>query len=151
MDFDKFTSYLHMQASKILINFEGTAHKIHQQGLQDTSYCKFYLDQKESDTTNTSCCTNENLATVRESLIERFIYNINIIDGNQDPMQMLAQHMLDEPSKPPPHSFKFSTCISQHLYLALWHGILPQAFFQNLSTMIEFMYTGLHQKSSCSL
>ena len=81
-------------------------------------------------TIHTLHCANANLAKIREDLIERFISNISNLDGNQDVMQILVQHMLDENSASPPRLINLSTCIIQCSYRALCHGILPQAFLE---------------------
>ena len=55
--------------------------------------------------------TNTNLAAIREDVIERLIDNMSKLklDVNQDNMQVLLHHMLDEPSPSPPYLVHLSS------------------------------------------
>ena len=48
------------------------------------------------------------------------------IDDNQEAMQVLIQHMLDELSPSPPNLVHLSSCFKQCYLRALWNGIFPQ-------------------------
>ena len=54
------------------------------------------------------------------------------LDGDQDTMQVLLQHILDEPSPSPPHLVHLSSRFNQHSLRILWHGIFPQAFAESI-------------------
>ena len=108
---DKFSLHLHTWASKSLSNFEGTSQEMHQKGLWYSPLCRCFLDQEESDNTHILHCTNTSLSAIREDPIERFVSNGIKLDANQDAIQVLLQHMLDETSAPPPHLAQLLTFI----------------------------------------
>ena len=132
ISFDKFPLHLCIWASKSLSDFAGTDHRIRQQGLWDSPLFRCCLGQAELGTTNILNCYSTNISTIREDLIDGFVYNIRKIDRNQDSMQMLLQHMLDEIYVPPPHLAQLSTCIIQYSHHALWNGIFPQVFLDSV-------------------
>ena len=52
------------------------------------------------------------------------------LDGDQETMQVLLPHVLDEPSPSPPHLVHLSSRFNQYSLRALWHGIFPQEFVE---------------------
>ena len=79
---------------------------------------------------HTMCCTNINLAMIREDLMGRFIDVMSKLVCDQDTMQVLLQRMLDEPSSSQPHLVHLSSCFNQHSLRTLWHGIFPAEFVE---------------------
>lgn len=132
MAFETFPAPMHMRSSKSISNFTGTAHRMHVQGLWDYSNCRCCFNPTESETDHALYCTNANLAAMRENLIEKFVFDANKLDWNQDSMQMLIQYFLDNIYTPLPHLVHLSTCINQCSHRALCHGISLQAFLESV-------------------